>query len=94
MWFITIFTECVSGTKAGDAEAHYCNEKRRKIKIYKNFIIIFLLINEQIFFEIRKIYSFMRRFTAFCGRLTVYRGEGIIYTERKKHTPNGINAPT
>lgn len=26
MWFITIFTECVSGTKAGDAEAHYCNE--------------------------------------------------------------------
>ena len=50
LWFITIFTECVSGTKAGDAEAHYCNEKRRKIKIYKNFIIIFLLINEQIFF--------------------------------------------
>ena len=26
LWFITIFTECVSGTKAGDAEAHYCNE--------------------------------------------------------------------
>lgn len=46
------------------------------------------------FFEIRKIYSFMRRFTAFCGRLTVYRGECIIYTERKKRTPNGINAPT
>ena len=36
----------------------------------------------------------MRIFTAFCGRLTVYRGEGIIYTERKKRTPNGINAPT
>ena len=26
LWFITIFTECVSGTKAGDAEANYCNE--------------------------------------------------------------------
>lgn len=38
---IIILAECVSGTKAGDAEAHYCNEKRRKIKIYKNFIIIF-----------------------------------------------------
>ena len=46
------------------------------------------------FLEVRKIYSFMRRFTAFCDRLTVYRGEGIIYTERKKRTPNGINAPT
>ena len=26
VFFIIIFTECVSGTKAGDAEAHYCNE--------------------------------------------------------------------
>lgn len=24
LWFITIFTECVSGTKAGDAKAHDC----------------------------------------------------------------------
>ena len=26
LWFIIIFAECVSGTKAGNAEAHNCNK--------------------------------------------------------------------